>query len=138
MYNGNGQPAAPIYPFGFGLSYTRFEISAPVLDRPAIRRDGETTVRVAVRNVGAREGDEVVQMYITDDYASLARPARELRGFRRVTLKPGETTEVAFRISGEELRFWKDDGWVVEPGTFQVWVGNCCTCTSRVQLTVEE
>jgi beta-glucosidase len=136
MYNGNGQPAAPIYPFGFGLSYTTFSFSNLKVTPDQIPVGGRAIASVTVTNTGDREGDEVVQLYMTDDYASIVRPARELKGFRRITLKPGERRTVEFPLTFEELKFWKDDGWIVEPGTFQVWMGNCSVCMSRVTLTV--
>jgi beta-glucosidase len=108
-------PIGPLYPFGHGLTYTRFEYSD--------LRVTPTSASVAVRNIGARAGDEVVQLYITDVVASVSRPVRELKGFRRVTLAPGETKRVEFAITDEQLAFWTGNGFTVEKGTFRVTVG---------------
>jgi beta-glucosidase len=127
---------APLWPFGFGLSYTRFELSNLRLDPASIpTAGGETSVRVDVRNAGEREGDEVVQLYVHDLEASVTRPVEELRGFRRVGLQPGETCTVAFRLASEQLGL-VDPAFrcVVEPGRFQVWVG---TSSEDLPLTAE-
>ena len=104
----------PLYPFGFGLTYTRFEYSN-------LKVDG-MTVSADIRNAGSRAGDEVVQLYVNDPVASVSRPVRELRGFQRVTLAPGETKRVSFTIERSDLQFWSNGKWVVEPGTFRVWI----------------
>ena len=113
-----------LFPFGFGLSYTKFsygEISVA----PATIAPGQTaTVSVEVSNTGKRAGDEVVQFYIRDDVSSLVRPAKELKGFERVTLAPGETKTVSFPVGFEQLKFWKGGQWVVEPGTFTLMIGS--------------
>ena len=112
-------PNAPLYPFGYGLSYTRFEYS-----NLKSRVDGDRVVVSAdVKNAGGRAGDEVVQLYINDPVASTSRPVKELKGFRRVTLEPGETKRVEFTITRDDLRFWTDRGWTFEPGVFRVGVG---------------
>ncbi len=116
-------PNAPLYPFGFGLSYTAFDYSGLKIEPAVISPDQTATVSVIVKNTGARAGDEVVQLYIHQDYTSLKRPAKQLEGFRRVTLQPGETTTVSFTLSREQLKFWKDTGWVMEPGQINVQLG---------------
>ncbi|MBB5518981.1 glycoside hydrolase family 3 N-terminal domain-containing protein [Amphiplicatus metriothermophilus] len=127
----------PLYPFGYGLSYTTFEISAPRLTAPEIDADGETEVVVSVANTGERAGDEVVQLYIRDRVSSVTRPVKELRGFRRVTLQPGERKEVRFVIGPEHLRFWnKDMKRVVEPGEFEIMVGPNSQDLKTAVLTV--
>jgi beta-glucosidase len=108
-------PIGPLYPFGFGLSYTKFDYSDLTLTA--------TSASATVRNVGNRAGEEIVQMYLADPVASVSRPVKELKGFRRVALKPGESTRVAFAITRRELQFWSNGRWVVEPGTFKVWIG---------------
>jgi beta-glucosidase len=114
----------PLFPFGFGLSYTSFEYSQLALDPPAIAPGDSTVARVRVKNVGRRAGDEVVQLYLRDVLASVARPVMQLAGFTRVHLAPGEEREVAFRIGRRELEMLdRDMHWVVEPGTFRVMVG---------------
>jgi beta-glucosidase len=118
-------PTSPLWPFGFGLSYTRFEISALHLDRTVVpTRDGEVTVQAEVVNVGDRAGDEVVQLYVRDEEATVARPVRELRGFQRVHLAPGERRTVAFTLHAEQFAYTGADmRRVVEPGRVTVFVG---------------
>jgi len=114
----------PLFPFGFGLSYTTFEYSDLSIDPAETSADAGATVRCVVRNTGTRAGDEVVQLYIRDVLASVARPVMELRGFTRVHLRPGERREVTFRIGREDLRMLDEKmNWVVEPGVFRVLVG---------------
>jgi beta-glucosidase len=112
----------PQYPFGFGLGYTTFEYADLSLSAPAIAMDGRVDVAATIRNTGARDGDEVVQLYVRDRVASVSRPVRELKGFRRVHLPPGGTTRVSFTLTPNDLQFWGDGRWVVEPGSFTVWV----------------
>jgi beta-glucosidase len=115
----------PLYAFGFGLSYTQFRFSPPRLKKSAIGKKESTVVRVDVTNTGPRVGDEVVQMYIRDQVSSVTRPVRELKGFQRITLAPGETKRVALEITPEHLAFYNIDmKHVVEPGVFEVMVGN--------------
>jgi beta-glucosidase len=115
---------APLYPFGFGLSYTTFAIGVPALSAPRIGTAGTVTVSVEVTNTGQREGDEVVQLYVHDQAASVTRPVMELRGFRRVTLKPGETRKTEFALGPDDFSLWNEDmREVVEPGLFDILVG---------------
>jgi beta-glucosidase len=128
----------PLYPFGFGLSYTSFDLSPPRLAATSIGTGGKTTVSVDVRNSGAREGDEVVQLYIRDKVSSVTRPIKELKGFQRVTLKPGETRTVTFTISPESLQMWDADMHrVVEPGDFEIMTGNSSVALKSTMLTVQ-
>jgi beta-glucosidase len=114
----------PLFPFGYGLSYTTFEYSSLVIEPAEIPPSGRATVRARVKNTGARAGDEVVQLYIRDLLASVARPVMQLAGFQRVSLKPGEEKEVSFELSSDQLHMLdRDMKWVVEPGTFRVLVG---------------
>jgi beta-glucosidase len=108
-------PVGPLYPFGHGLSYTRFEYSD-------LRVQGNV-VSAVVKNAGARAGDEIVQLYVRDVVASVSRPVKELKGFRRVSLEPGQAVRVEFPLTRRELEFWTNGAWVVEPGEFQVWIG---------------
>ncbi len=108
-----------LYPFGHGLSYTSFTVSNVVV--PAQMTD-RIEVTATVTNTGARAGDEVVQLYIHDVVASHTRPIRELKGFQRVALAPGQSKQVRFTLARDDLRFWMDGTWVVEPGTFHLWV----------------
>jgi beta-glucosidase len=115
----------PLYAFGFGLSYTRFQFGPPRLKKSVIARNESTAVRVEVTNTGPRTGDEVVQMYIRDKISSVTRPVKELKGFQRITLAPGETKTVALEITPEHLAFYDIDmKYVVEPGEFEIMVGN--------------
>ncbi len=113
-----------LFPFGFGLSYTSFELSEPKLDKTTIPTSGTTKVSVKVTNTGKRIGDEVVQMYIQDDVASVGRYIKMLKGFQRITLNPGETKTVSFELGFDELNILGQDmKKIVEPGTFSVWIG---------------
>jgi beta-glucosidase len=114
----------PLFPFGFGLSYTTFEYSGLRVEPAAIDASGTATVRATVRNSGARAGDEVVQLYVRDVLASVARPVMELEGFQRVSLAPGESKDVSFPLGPQQLRMLGEDmRWVVEPGAFRVMIG---------------
>jgi beta-glucosidase len=115
----------PLFPFGHGLSYTKFKIANLQLSAPRINVGGKLTVSVEVENVGQRAGDEVVQLYVRDLVASMTRPVKELKGFQRVTLQPGEKRRVEFVLDREQLGFWnREMRFVVEPGEFQVMVGS--------------
>ncbi|PWH84623.1 glycosyl hydrolase [Algibacter marinivivus] len=115
---------SPLFPFGYGLSYTTFGYSAPKLEQNVISADGTTTVSVEVTNTGDRIGDEVVQLYVRDDYASVGRYLKMLKGFKRITLKPSETKTVSFKLGFDELNVLNQDMIkVVEPGTFTISVG---------------
>jgi len=113
------------FPFGFGLSYTTFEYSNLAIEPAAIAASATATVRCTVKNTGSRAGDEVVQLYLRDVIASIARPVMELKAFERVSLAPGESKEVRFTLGPEQLRMLdKDMRWIVEPGVFRVMVGS--------------
>jgi beta-glucosidase len=115
----------PLFPFGYGLSYTTFEYSALALEPAEIPTTGKAVVRATVKNTGTRAGDEVVQLYIRDVLASVARPVMQLAGFQRISLAPGEQKTVSFDLSSPQLRMLnKDMQWVVEPGVFRVMVGS--------------
>ena len=112
------------FPFGFGLSYTTFEYSGLSIEPASIAADGTTTVRCTVKNTGTRAGDEVVQLYIRDVLASVARPVMELKGFQRVSLAAGASTSVSFTVGPEQLRMLdRDLKWLVEPGAFRLVIG---------------
>jgi len=114
----------PLFPFGFGLSYTTFEIGAPRLSATRINPDQTVTVSVEVRNTGKVAGDEVVQLYLHDVVSSVTRPIEELKGFRRVTLAPGESKSVQFTLDREAFALWNQEmKRVVEPGAFEIMVG---------------
>src|SRR5215216_3929882 len=117
-------PWSPLFPFGYGLSYTKFRISNPQLSASRIETNGKLTVSVEVENAGRRVGDEVVQLYLRDPVATMTRPVKELKGFQRVTLQPGEKRRIEFVLGNEHLGFWnREMRYVVEPGDFQVMVG---------------
>jgi beta-glucosidase len=118
-------PITPLYPFGFGLSYTTFSFSDLQIDKPVVTLGGSLTVSVRVANTGARAGEEIVQCYLQDCVASVTRPVRELKGFARAALNPGESSVVTFKIGPEEMGFYDRGGaWEIEPGEFKVWVGS--------------
>ena len=114
----------PLYPFGYGLSYTTFDYSPVTLSADHMTADGQLTATVSVTNTGRYDADEIVQLYIHDRYASTARPVKELKGFQRIHLKKGEQREVTFTITPDLLRFYNAQlEWVLEPGTFDLMVG---------------
>lgn len=128
---------APLFPFGFGLSYTTFDISAPRLSAATIKPDGTVTVSVDVKNTGARAGDQVVQLYLHQQVASVTRPVKELKGFQRVTLAPGEQKTVTFTVGTEALRMYNQAmRRVVEPGAFDIMVGPDSQDLKTAMLTV--
>jgi beta-glucosidase len=127
----------PLYPFGFGLSYTSFAFGEPRLEKSTIGRDESTRLLVDVTNTGNRVGDEVVQMYVRDLVSSITRPVKELKGFQRITLAPGETRTVALEITPDRLAFWNiDRERLVEPGEFAIMVGPNSVDLQTVTLTV--
>ena len=116
---------SPLYAFGYGLSYTTFAIENVRLAKKKIRRDGQTQILLDVTNTGARAGSEVVQIYIRDLFSSATRPVKELKAFRKVFLEAGETKNVAFDITPEQLAFYDIHmKYVVEAGEFEIMVGN--------------
>ncbi|WP_058913847.1 beta-glucosidase BglX [Entomohabitans teleogrylli] len=115
---------APLYPFGYGLSYTTFRVSPVTLSAPTMKRDGALKASVEVINTGDREGATAVQMYLQDVTASISRPVKVLKGFQKISLKPGETRTVTFPIDNEALKFWNARmQYVSEPGQFNVFIG---------------
>jgi len=119
------EKSTPLYPFGYGLSYTTFEIKNLRLEKSIIKTTEDTKVMVDVTNTGKRAGDEVVQLYIHDCFSSVTRPVKELRGFQRITLNPSETKTITFLLTPDQLAFTNiDKKWTVEPGEFEIMVGN--------------
>ena len=116
----------PLFPFGHGMSYTEFSYDNLQVSPKQIPANGQVTVSVEVENIGRRAGDEVVQLYVHDVQCSIKRPIKELRGFERVSLKPGEKRTVTFTLKGEQLAFYDTEkhNFVVEPGVFDVLVGS--------------
>jgi beta-glucosidase len=131
----------PLWPFAHGLSYTRFALHGPELDRTSVALGDEVAIAVEVENVGERAGDEVVQLYVRDEEASVTRPVKELRGFRRVHLAAGERRRVTFRLAAEQLAFTGLDGrLVLEPGRVRVMVGTSSAdlpCQADLEVTGE-
>ncbi len=130
---------SPLYPFGYGLSYTTFDFGAPQLSASTIRGGEGVTVTVPVTNSGAMVGDEVVQVYLRDNVSTVTRPVKELVGFERITLQPGETRNVAITIRPDSFAFWnRDMQRVVEAGEFTIMVGPNSRDLTNVTLTVAE
>lgn len=128
----------PLYPFGYGLSYTTFQFRNLRLSKTSMRADEATVVAVDVKNTGAVAGDAVAQVYIHQRSGSASRPVRELKGFRRVTLQPGETQTLRFPLGKEELQFWSSQTrqWAVEPAAFDVWAGEDSTAGLHAELRI--
>lgn len=131
-------PNTPLFPFGFGLSYTHFSYSNLALSRTTIRRGDSLTVCVDVRNAGDRAGTEIVQLYLRDVAASVTRPVKQLKGFQRMTLIPGETRRVQFLLGPSSMAF-PDEQWkpVIEPGAFKVFVGTNSADVLESEFNVE-
>lgn len=129
---------APVYPFGHGLSYSTFEYSEPKLNRTEIGKGDTLTISVDLRNTGARAADEVAQLYVHQRYGTAARPVRELKGFSRVTLKPGELRTLTFKLGPNELRYWNASirDWVIDAAAFEVAVGGSSTAPFKANFTV--
>lgn len=128
----------PLYPFGYGLSYTTFRYSDIALSTPVMGQNGSTTAVVTVTNTGKRDGAEVVQLYIRDLVGSITRPVRELKGFEKVFLKAGESKTVSFKITPELLRFYDYDlNHVAEPGDFDVMIGGSSQAEKTARLTLK-
>jgi beta-glucosidase len=117
-------PLTPLYPFGFGLSFTKFDYGKIQLSNENIPQDGKLTASLDIKNTGDFDGEEIVQLYIRDDVASVTRPVKELKDFKKIFLKKGETKKVEFEIGKDQLAFYdKDMKWKVEPGTFKIFIG---------------
>lgn len=128
----------PLYPFGYGLSYTTFSISDVKLSAPTLSRDGTVTASVDVTNTGKREGATVMQMYIQDVTASQSRPVKELKGFDKINLKPGETQTVSFPIDINALKFWNQKmKYDAEPGKFNVFIGTDSARVKQAQFELQ-
>jgi beta-glucosidase len=123
------EASTPLFPFGHGLGYGRFDYGALTLDRSSVPPDGSVTVSVEVTNTGDRDGDEVVQLYLHQRSGTASRPVRELKGFRRVPLAPGASTRVEFEVGPNARRYWNAAArdWVLDESTFDVWVGGDST-----------
>ena len=124
-------PTTPLYPFGYGLSYSTFAFSDLKLSEKSVGVDGPVTATVTVTNTGKVAADEVVQLYLHQKYGTSSRPVRELKGFKRVSLAPGEKQEVSFTVGKEERKYWSavTNGWVTDASDFDVWVGDSSEAT---------
>jgi len=130
----------PLYPFGHGLGYTTFQFANLRLSKSQIKPGESVEVAVDVTNTGSVAGDEVAQLYVHQRSGSASRPVRQLEGFRRVTLRPGETSTLRFALGKDELQFWSTQAkrWVVESSTFDVWVGASSAADLHTELTVAQ
>ncbi len=130
----------PMFPFGFGLSYTSFQYSGLVLPKSTVRINEEVTIRFRIKNSGQHDGEEVVQLYIRDLLSSVAQPVKQLKGFQRVFLRAGEEKELTFTISADMLKILNPQmKWVVEPGEFRIMIGSSSRDVRlRAILTVTE
>ena len=128
----------PLYPFGYGLSYTTFKYGPLQLDATSMTADGQIKVTVPVTNTGSRDADEVVQLYLHDVAASIARPVKELKDFARISLRAGETRNVTFTITADKLKFYNSElQYVCEPGEFQIMVGPNSRDTQTAGFTLK-
>jgi beta-glucosidase len=128
---------SPLYEFGYGLSYTTFSVGNLQLSSPTVARNGTERATVQVTNTGRRTGDDVVQLYIHDPVASIEQPIRRLRGFQRVTLRPGQTTTVSFRLTRNDFGFYDNRGRLrVEPGRIDVYAGDSSSADDQQSFTI--
>ena len=130
----------PLYPFGYGLSYTTFAYSDMQLSADSMnKQNGELTASITVTNTGNCDADEIVQLYIRDIVGSITRPVKELKGFQRIHLKKGESKKVSFKITPELLKFYDYDlNYVCEPGDFNVMIGSNSQDVFVLKFTVTE
>jgi beta-glucosidase len=130
-------PNDPLYPFGYGLSYTTFEYSNITLDKTEISEGETMTAKITVTNTGKREGEEIVQLYVRDLVGSVSRPVKELKGFKKVMLPAGKSIEVTFTLNSNDLAFWRKDlTFGTEPGDFEIYIGknSADVVTSKFRL----
>ncbi len=130
-------PNSPLYPFGYGLSYTSFDISKPEISTGTMKAEETLTVSVDVQNTGDRSGETIVQLYICDDYASLVRPVKELKAYQKISLRPNERKKVSFKITEEILKFWTANGkFETESGSFTIWVSDSSNVKDGAKFTL--
>ncbi|TDS17502.1 beta-glucosidase [Sphingobacterium paludis] len=128
----------PLYPFGYGLSYSTFTYSDIKLSKSSMRADDKIIATVNVKNTGNYDGEEVVQLYLRDVYASITRPVKELKGFQKIFLKKGEARDINFEISAADLKFYNNElKFVAEPGDFKLYIGTNSSDVSEAQFTLE-
>jgi beta-glucosidase len=134
------EASTPLFPFGHGLSYGRFDYSNLIVDQPTTTTTGTVTVSVEVTNTSDREADEVVQLYFHQRYGTASRPVRELKGFQRVTLAAGESRTLSFTVGPDERQYWNAAAhdWVTDAATFDIWVGGDSTATLTTTIDVAQ
>jgi beta-glucosidase len=132
------EPSSPLYPFGYGLSYSSFTYSNLKVHHPSAHSGGLIKVSVDLANTGKVKADETAQLYIHQQYGSAARPIRELKGFQRVALRAGEKRTLQFTLGPDELRYWSSaaKGWVLEASSFDVWVGSDSTAALHTTFEI--
>jgi beta-glucosidase len=130
--------SAPLYPFGYGLSYTSFKLDSLKTTESSVKSGDSFNISINVQNTGSVTGDEVVQLYTHQRSGSESRPVRELKGFRRVTLQPGEKQTVTIALDTHDLGFWsaQTHKWSIEPGAFDLWVGVDSNAKEHAVFTV--
>jgi len=128
----------PVYPFGYGLSYTKFSYGEIKINKKEMTSTDSVTVSVDVANYGSREGDEIVQLYIHDVVGSITRPVKELKGFKKIHLKVGETKNVRFTVTAKDLSFYKSDlSFGCEPGAFEIFIGPSSQDVKKVEFVLK-
>jgi beta-glucosidase len=129
---------APLFPFGYGLSYTTFEYGDVQLNKQEITQQEGITITCKVKNTGKREGEEVVQLYVHDLVGSVTRPVKELKGFKKVMLQPGESKEISFTLTQSDLSFYRRDmSFGTEPGKYDVFVGGNSDDLKKASFTLK-
>lgn len=131
-------PVSPLYHFGYGMSYSSFEISEPITSKDTFKIDEEVEIQVNIKNTGTMQARETVQLYIKDVIASRVRPIKELKKFEKVNLKAQEEKTISFKLNKRDFAFWKDDGWVTEAGEFIIMVGADSENLKERQIWLEE
>jgi beta-glucosidase len=135
--NYQDMPGSPLYPFGYGLSYTTFKYEDIKLNKTIIGMSEEIEVSAVITNTGTRAGEEVVQCYVRDKVSSVTRSVKELKGFKRINLKPGQSESITFTLGYDELSFYGRDGkQIIEPGEFIVWIGSNCLTDLKTEFKI--
>jgi beta-glucosidase len=130
-------PNTPLYPFGYGLSYTTFGYSDIQLNKPTLSATDSLTATLSITNTGNWDGEETVQLYIQDVMGSVTRPVKELKGFEKVFLQKGQSKKISFPINAEHLQFYKNGKWITEPGVFKVFIGTSSANVKEASFTLK-